>query len=97
MDTVRLIQAATERVTTWPDSIRVPVLRARPAVMHYRGYYSPLEWMTTVEVFRMEGENPVTAAERLALYMTVHAERWDETPTLAQLQQNAARRKDQNA
>lgn len=93
MDTVRLIQDATERVARWPDRIRGPVLRARPQAVRDRGY-TPLEWMTTVEVFRHDGEDPATAAERLALYMTLHLERWDQTPTLARVQKNALRRKD---
>lgn len=95
MDTVRLIHDATERVARWPDSIRGPVLRARPQIVQDRGY-SPLEWMVTVEVFRQEDESHATAAERLALYMTAHTERWDQTPTLNRVQKDALRRKDRD-
>lgn len=95
MDTVRLIHDATERVARWPDSTRGPVLRARPQCVRDKGY-TPLEWMTTVEVFRREDEAPVTAAERLALYMTLHLERWDNTPTLNRVQKDALARKDRD-
>ena len=93
MDTVRLIHDATERVAQWPDTIRGPVLQARPQIARMERY-STLEWMTTVEVFRQPDEAPQTAAERLALYMRLHLERWDQTPTLARVQKDALNRKD---
>jgi hypothetical protein len=88
MDTIRLIQEATEAVARWPRYVRDAVLAARPEPVEDR--YSTLEWMTTVDVFRQPGEDLVTCAERLALYLTVHAERWDSTPTLARVQRTAA-------
>lgn len=91
MDTVRLIHDATERVARWPETTRGPVLRARPPMVREKDY-TPLEWLTTVEVFRQEDEAPVTAAERLALYMTLHLERWDQTPTLNRVQKDALKR-----
>lgn len=91
MDTVRLIQEATEKVARWPRYVRDGVLAACPEPVGAR--YSTLEWMTTVEVFRLPHEDLITATERLALYMTLHAERWDKTPTLARVQQDAITRK----
>lgn len=94
MDTVRLIHDATERVARWPETTRGTVLRARPPVVREKDC-TPLEWLATVEVFRQDDEAPVTAAERLALYMTLHLERWDQTPTLTRIQKDATiRRKD---
>lgn len=91
MDTVRLIHDATEAVTKWPDYIRTGVLGAMP--QHLQDHYSPLEWMVTVEVFRQRGESLPTAAERLALYMTVHRERHASTPTLARIQRETMLRR----
>lgn len=91
MDTVRLIQEATERVAGWPKHVRDAVLAAYPPFVE--DDYTTLEWMTTVEVFRQPGEALVTCAERLALYMTLHAERWDKTPTLTRVQEDALSRR----
>jgi hypothetical protein len=93
MDTVRLIQEATEAAAKLPQDIREAVLFACPDEVTQRGY-TTLEWLTTVEIFRQPGESHVTAAERLALYMRAHAERWDATPTLARVQRDALTRKE---
>lgn len=88
LDTIRMIHNATERVAQWPDRTRGPVLRARPPVVREKGY-TPLEWLTAVEVFRQADETAESAAERLGLYLTLHQERWNQTPTLARVQQQA--------
>lgn len=92
IDTVRLIQEATERTARWPKAVRETVLAAMPQHVHDLGY-TPLEWMTTVEVFRQPQEALVIAARRLSLYMLAHAERWHATPTLARVQKDALARK----
>lgn len=93
LDSVRLVLEANSTAMRWHAAFPLlweSLVDLQPA--HLRGRYTPLEWTTTVVLFMHSGEGPVEAATRLGLYLTVHKERHDVTPTLAAVQRHAADR-----
>lgn len=81
----RRILEAHERVLDWDTATYLAVLehypptdsQGRPTVKSIG-----LAWATTVEHWRRDGETPVTAAERLGLYLALHQETYGVRPTL---------------
>lgn len=70
--------ARREVIATCPDFIR-----ADPRVKVSR------DWPAAVALHQRDTETPLAAAQRLALYLTLHQERWETTPTLAAVTANA--------
>lgn len=94
LDSVHLILEASTRAERWLalfPNLWESLTHLMPA--HLRGRYTPLEWTTTVALFMHPGEGPIDAANRLGLYLTLHKERHDATPTLASVQKHAADRR----
>lgn len=94
LDSVHLILDANATAMRWHAAFPLlwgSLVDLQPA--HLRGRYTPLEWTTTVALFMREGQGPVEAATRLGLYLTLHKERHNTTPTLASVQKHAADRR----
>lgn len=87
VDTVAAVRRAEVEVEAWEPGTRAQVAFHLPLVAVRNGASIP-DWQVTVCLLRRDWETPETAADRLATYMTLHAERWDETPTLATLNAN---------
>lgn len=88
---VQAVQAAMEAVSEWSQLTMVGVTEQCPKVLAET--CTPLEWATTVETFRTARETPTRAAERLALYLTLHREVRGNLPTLEAVSTEAIARK----
>jgi hypothetical protein len=82
--------AETKVREDWPLTVLDAVSEAIPQVARDHGV-NTWDWAVTVQLLRQPWESPEMAAERLARYMTLHAERWHTTPTMATLQRGAFR------
>lgn len=89
LDTVRLIQTAQQRVTTWDPNLQGQVLVATPMEFMDRG---ALAWLTTVALFASPDEHPVLASQRLTKYLLAYQETYGRMPSLATVQEHAADR-----
>lgn len=81
LDQAKAVREAQERVhTTWSPATYMQVIGAMPRVAIEAGHLER-DWATSVETQRRDWETPQAAAERLALWVTLHAERWGRVPT----------------
>lgn len=84
IQTVQAVRYAQDQVHTWTPNQTTQVNDAMPRLVRDKGH-TGLEWAITVALLRKGWETPAEAAQRLARYMVLHAERFDHTPTLASL------------
>lgn len=86
---VQAIQAADLEVRTWLPLNRLDVIDHLNALKRRHHNQPRIQritesaWCTTVALLRRDHETVPEAADRLAAYMSLHIERWGETPTLA--------------
>lgn len=90
LDTVRLIQNATLRASTWSPNLQGQVLVAMPRDL--QGVVPSGAWVALVATFASPDEHPVEAAARLAKYLLAYQEAHGRMPTLASVQRHAADR-----
>ena len=90
LETVRLIQTATLRATTWSPNLQGQVLVAMPRDL--QGVTPSGAWVTCVALFASPDEHPVEAAQRLSKFLLAFQETYGRMPTLASVQQHAADR-----
>jgi hypothetical protein len=90
-DQVRAVREAERQVLhAWLPATWDAVVAAMPPVALARDT-SPWDWAVTVQLLRIDGETETMTAERVARYMTLHAERWHQTPTMSALRKGATR------
>lgn len=91
LDLVQAIRSASLDVVAWPRLQRLLVL---DHLTHLKATHPNQRrvvtidqdaWCVTVALLRRDHETVKEAADRLATYLTLHAERWGETPTLANI------------
>lgn len=84
MQAARLVREANATTADWDDVTRHRVEAACPPLVIDNG--ETLEdWSVAVAVLTLPGEGPVQAALRLAMYLALHAERYDHTPSLRRM------------
>lgn len=88
---VAAVLEADLAVRAWPPLVMLDVTdhlnhlkRRHPGMPRVQGI-KPAAWCVTVALLRRDHETVQEAADRLAAYLTLHAERWGETPTLANI------------
>jgi hypothetical protein len=87
VDTVAAVRRAQVETRDWtPETWGFVVAEMPKVAMAHRTERE--DWATTVCLLRRDWETPVACAQRLALYIQLHAERWDDTPTLATIRTN---------
>lgn len=89
LDSIRLIQVAQQRVTTWGVNLQSQVMVATPREFVESGAQA---WLTTVALFASPDEHPVEAAQRLTKYLLTYQETHGRMPTLGAVQKHAADR-----
>lgn len=81
LEQVAAVQRATAQVAGWTHDVHTAVVACMPQVAHDHKV-RPSDWCVTVQLFAQDWETETMAAERLARYLTLHAERWGDTPTM---------------
>lgn len=89
LDSVRLIQTAERRASTWDPNLQGQVMVATPREFVESGAQA---WLTTVALFASPDEHPVLAAQRLVKYLLAYRESHGRMPTLGAVQTHAADR-----
>lgn len=89
-DQVAVVRQAEAAVKNWSLATLGAVAEAIPQVARDHEV-NAWDWAVTVQALRQPWESPEMAAGRTARYMTLHAERWDQVPTLPALIATAAK------
>lgn len=91
LDLVQAIRTASLDVVSWPRLQRLLVLdhlshlKATHPNQRRVAAIDQDAWCVTVALLRQDHETVGESAQRLVKYLTAHAERWGDTPTLANI------------
>lgn len=78
----RAIREAADQVKTWDPRTYGAVADAMPPLVLDHGETTG-DWAVAVAALRLPSETPTQSALRLAMYVTLHADRYGATPTIA--------------